>query len=118
MVKTDIYHSANYSYRVIGRSHNVAMNYIKHRETYRYANRNKIISTQIHTQKYIEHVRSKPITTSMRVNIDGQICERPHNNVYTNKNKVAIEFSRRRKHEHSTSTTFVRLPMWDYKRAK
>ena len=28
---------------------------------------------------------------------------------YTNKNKVAIEFSRMREHEHSTSRTFVRM---------
>ena len=28
---------------------------------------------------------------------------------YTNKNAVAIEFSRKREHEHSISRTFVRL---------
>ena len=37
--------------------------------------------------------------------------------VYTNSNLVAIEFSRRREHEPSTSRTFVRFIVLDYKRA-
>ena len=37
---------------------------------------------------------------------------------YTNKNEVAIELLRKRKHECSTSRTFVRLFLLDYKRAK
>ena len=37
---------------------------------------------------------------------------------YTNKNEAAIEFSRRREHERSTSRTFVRLIVLDYKSAR
>ena len=37
---------------------------------------------------------------------------------YTNKNEVAIELSRKREHERYTSKTFVRLFVFDYKRAK
>ena len=38
--------------------------------------------------------------------------------LYTNKNEVAIEFSRRREHERSTSKTFVIQIVLDYKRAR
>ena len=37
---------------------------------------------------------------------------------YTNKNEVAIDFSRRREHERSTSRRFVRLIVLGYKRAR
>ena len=36
---------------------------------------------------------------------------------YTNKNEVAIEYSRKREHECCTSRTFVKLFLFDYKRA-
>ena len=35
---------------------------------------------------------------------------------YTNNNVVAIEFSTKREHEHSTSRMFVRLFVKDYKK--
>ena len=38
-------------------------------------------------------------------------------NVYTNSIEVAIELSGRRKHEHSTSRTLIRLSAWAYKKA-
>ena len=34
---------------------------------------------------------------------------------FTNKNEVAIEFSRKQKHVRSTSGTFIRLIVLDYK---
>ena len=64
-------------------------------------------TTQIHFNKYIEHVPSKPTTTSMR-----KTC----NTVDTNNNEVAIEFSRNREHQRSASRTFIRLFMLDHKR--
>ena len=36
----------------------------------------------------------------------------------TNKSEVAIEFSRKRKHKHSTSGMFDRLFTWTYKKAR
>ena len=49
---------------------------------------------------------------------DRQVCESTNNNVYTNNNIVAIEFSIKRKLEYSTSRTFVRLFLQNYKRAR
>ena len=34
---------------------------------------------------------------------------------YTNKNEIAVKFSRRREHEYSTSRTFVKLFVLKYK---
>ena len=66
---------------------------------------------KIHTNKYIEHDLSKPITRSIR---------KKGTDKYENAHiqAVAIEFSRRREREHSTSRTFVRLKVLDYKRAR
>ena len=77
-------------------------------------------TTQICTNKYIEHVPSKRTITSMRekgidkyANAQTIMCAK-----CTSNNIVAIEFSRRREHEPSTLRTFVRLFLLDYKRAK
>ena len=61
--------------------------------------------TQIHTNKYTEHVLSKPTTTSMRENkyANSQTSMFAE---CTNINVVAIEFSKMGKHEPSTSRNF------------
>ena len=38
--------------------------------------------------------------------------------LYTNKNEIAVEFSKSRELEHFTSTTFVILIVLEYKRAR
>ena len=71
--------------------------------------------TQQTRNEYIEHVSSKPITTSMKEKVykfayaQTTMCAE-----CTSNNVVAIEFSRRREHEPSTSNTFVRLFVLDY----
>ena len=66
---------------------------------------------KIHTNKYIEHDPNKPILTSMREKRTDKF-ENAH--IQT----VAIEFSRRRGQESSTSRVFFELIVLDYKRAR
>ena len=73
---------------------------------YCYANGNNVILFNIR-HKYIEHVLSKPTTTSMRKKRDKQVCESTNNNVYANNNVIAIEFSRNQQHELFTSRTYI-----------
>ena len=74
----------------------------------------------IHTNKYIEHVPSKPTATSMREKgIDK--CANAQATIYAecrSNNVVAIESSRRREHESSTTRTFVRQFVLDHKKAR
>ena len=67
-----------------------------------------IYTTQICTDKNIEHVPSKPTTTSRREKGDRQIQY----------NMVAMAFSSMREHEPFISRTFVRLFVLDYKSAR
>ena len=68
-------------------------------------------ATQIHTNKYIEHVPNKTTITSIR---------EKGTDKYKNAHMqaVAIEFSRRRDREPSTLRIFCRLKVCTYKRAR
>ena len=66
---------------------------------------------KIHTNKYIEHDSSKPITTSLREKgID------KYENAHIQ--AVTIKFARSREREHFASITSVRLFVLDFKRAR
>ena len=75
---------------------------------------------QIRTAKYIEHVSSKPTTTSIRKKeIDKYAnAQTTMYAEWTSNITVVIEFSKRQEHERSTSRGFVRLIVLDYKRAR